>query len=152
MHMQAAYTMSMVRDLPAYAASDGTTGVPPQVAVACLESFLMHIRVITAFFGRSGKKPHKDDFSAVDLVPGWVATPADAAERLAVHWQTATELVAHPSRGRLQDDPANPVHEDTSYVALKAMADDAQRVWEQFEAAYIAQIAWTTASSETGGS
>jgi hypothetical protein len=107
------------------------------VWVACLESFFMHIRAITDFLCcRPGYVPKASDFSALDFVPGWQATPTDAAARLAEHWPTASQQIAHFSRQRLQlaKSPAELTYVDTTRAALQAMTDDADAVWKAFVA------------------
>lgn len=97
----------------------GTVAAAPdgEVWVACLEPFFMHIRAITDFLCcRPGYEPRASDFSARDFVPGWQATPADAAARLAEHWPTASQQIAHYSRQRLQlvKTPAELTHVDVT--------------------------------------
>lgn len=137
MQEQALHTMQMIRALPQHAHVDNDA-LDGDVRVACLESFFMHIRGIADFLCcRPGFTPDPRDFSARDFVPGWQATPADAARRLAEHWDTASQLIAHFSRQRLQlvHDPAELTHLDTSLAGLEAIADDADAVWKVFDAA-----------------
>jgi hypothetical protein len=136
MYAHAVYTKEMIRALPRYAAFDANEAPDGEVRAACLESFFMHIRAIADFLC-CRSKPDARDFSALDFVSDWQATPPDAAERLAGHWETASQHIAHFSRKRLQlvDDPAELTHADTNRADLEAMADDAEAVWNAFVAA-----------------
>jgi hypothetical protein len=102
MYLQADHTMQMIRALPRYSADDLNDAPTPEVRVACLEAFFMHVRAITDFRGcRVDVQPKPSDFSARDLVADWQARPADAAGRLADYWVTASTQIAHFSRDRI---------------------------------------------------
>jgi hypothetical protein len=135
MYAQADHSMGMIRALPPFAANDSTASLPPDVRVACLEAFFMHIRAITDFLCCRSAKPNRNDFSAQDFVDGWQAAPIEAADRLATYWKVASQQVAHFSRERLQEDPANPEFYDVTLAGLQAMANDAYAVWCVFRAA-----------------
>jgi hypothetical protein len=90
MEQQAHFAVQMVSALPGLIAAGDLN---PFAQVACLESFFVNVRLMADFLVRT---TDKRDFGAATLVPDWVPTPTDAANRLrAKWWPLASPLVAH---------------------------------------------------------
>lgn len=124
MQLQADFAVGMVSDLPPLIAAND---LPPVAQTACLESFFMNVRLMADFLVR---RTDARDFGAVTLVPKWVPTPADAANRLKEKWwPLASQLVAHFSMDRIQADPSRPVDYAGSAEDLEAMRADVLAVW-----------------------
>ncbi len=141
MYLQAKHTMTMIRELPRFAAHGSHDAPTPTVRVACLEAFFMDVRAITDFLCcRPEAKLSSSDFSARDWVADWQPVPVASAARLAKSWVIASTHVAHFSRARLQQDPDNREYYPTDLAALEAIAADAQLVWDSFAARLDEQV------------
>ena len=90
-------SFEMVGHLPGlvFRTSDGL------IANACLESFLVHVRLLAEFLVRRPKK----DFTAADFI-AWPVPQTDAAQRLGQYWwEEASQHVVHFSQKRVPDNP-----------------------------------------------
>ena len=96
---------------------------------ACLESFIVNVRLLSEFLIRGGSMDHR----AHELVPEWSAPPGQQTDRLgAKWWQLASRHVVHLSKQRSKDGPV-----DDRDQMLRDMRDDALFVWNDFSAAYL---------------
>jgi hypothetical protein len=124
MEQQAHFAVQMVSALPGLIAAEE---LHPFAQVACLESFFINVRLMADFLVRT---TDRRDFGAVTLLPDWVPTPSDAADRLRTKWwPLASQLVAHFSMERIQVDTSEPVDYVGSTEDLEVMRDDVLSVW-----------------------
>jgi hypothetical protein len=124
MEQQAHFAVQMVSALPGLIAAGD---LHPFAQTACLESFFMNVRLMADFLVRTADQR---DFGALTLVPDWVPTPTDAANRLRTRWwPLASQLVAHFSMERIQSNPSEPVNYVGSTEDLEAMRSDVLSVW-----------------------
>lgn len=71
---------------------------PPEVRIACLESYFVNYRLLAEFLVRP---PNGKDFSRHDFMAGWDPKPSAVVERLSDDWEFASQNVVHLSRKRL---------------------------------------------------
>lgn len=98
------------------------------IATACLESFMVHVRLMAEFLVR---RPTERDFSALDFL--WPVPTSDAAKRLAgERWLLASRHVVHFSRERVPEDLADvrPIGDVEEW--MRAAARDVFEVAEGF--------------------
>ncbi|MFG3140928.1 hypothetical protein ACGFZA_32580 [Streptomyces sp. NPDC048211] len=82
-------------------------GMDEVVRAACIESFWVNVRLLTEFLTHDKEKR---DWRAVDFVPGWATTDAEAKSRLKDAWVLASRHVMHLSKDRTPDhDAVTPV-------------------------------------------
>lgn len=72
--------------------------LPPEVQIACLESYFVNYRLLAEFLVRS---PNGKDFSRRDFIAGWDPKPSAVVGRLGEDWEFASQNVVHLSRKRL---------------------------------------------------
>jgi hypothetical protein len=94
-----------------------TTHHESTIANACVESFLVHARLLIDFL-QVRSEADRRDFSAGDFGALRPPDDDDRVARLRTVWQLASQQVVHLSRGRTPDDP------------YAVTADDAERTYE----------------------
>lgn len=97
--------------------------------LACLESWLVHVRLLVEFLlirpANQGK-----DFSTKDF--GWDGSVSPENARLKEFWQLASSHLVHFSRDRTPDDVYDLEAEDTSLAALVEASSQLLTVAKQF--------------------
>lgn len=126
---QLAYSMRMLAEISdRYQTAQDSDDLIP--AMAMLDAFYVHIRLIAEFLTRTTSKR---DFGPAQFgVEEWTAPSTPSAERLTDYWHRASKYVMHFGHARV---PAN-VDELQSFEVtadtLQAMARDAVEVLEAF--------------------
>ncbi|WP_392749295.1 hypothetical protein [Streptomyces sp. LN590] len=103
-------------------------GMDEAIRAACIESFWVNVRLLTEFLTWGADKR---DWRAVDFVPDWVTTDADAKARLDEAWVVASRHVMHLSKDRTPDldDINSPTAEQYQQVS-----QDCRAVYNEFRA------------------
>lgn len=90
---------------------------PPEVRIACLESYFVNYRLLAEFLVRS---PNGKDFSRRDFVVGWDPTPSSNVDRIDEDWEFASQNVVHLSLKRLPEQQEVIPSVDPQVLALMA--------------------------------
>lgn len=123
------YAADQVRDLLPFVVGE-QQAEPDAVAAACIDSFVLNVRLIADFL--AGGKPGSD-LLAGDLVAGW-KLDGDLRANLRVWYDLASKHAMHMSRKRVSEDArdVDPVTADD----FRQMASDSLAAYEVFLTAY----------------
>ena len=121
------HALSMIRDLPPYAADDTeeASSLPPAVSAACREDFYINVRLVADFLV---KQPDRD-ITASDFLTAYHSPFASELDDL---WLLASRHVVHLSRDRATASEP----EDVSLEGLGRVAATCTDAIEHFVAAF----------------
>lgn len=119
------YSIGMIGSLPRYAGSEAVE--LGEVGSACLESFYIHIRLLSDFFLPPAKKRYLTDRNVSDLSATWQYPADDVRTRLAGVRDIPNQQVAHITAARFTSEV-----EDTSTARLVGLARDVLQVVRHF--------------------
>ncbi|MGW4138835.1 hypothetical protein ACWELV_18940 [Streptomyces mirabilis] len=103
-------------------------GLNDVVRAACMESFLVNVRLLAEFLTRD---PDPRDWRARDFVHGWTSQNTEATDRLTDAWTLASRHVMHLSKDRTPDlDDIEPVTAEQ----IQRIARDCRAVYDEFRA------------------